>query len=116
MLAPGPCIMRIGMRCLDQMGNITCIAIAVASDVYEIYQSDYKMRTIYKKAEFWTGFAYGASQAAVTYPGVAADATGWGLIGHAAWTIGGGLIGGFIGDKTMEITYDFLFTKGVSGK
>ena len=55
-------------------------------------------------------------KAALSYPGTAADVSGWGLIGHGLWTLGGGLMGGFVGEKTMEMSYDFLFTKGTSAK
>ena len=89
-------------------GGKACIAIAVAADIYEIYQSDDRSRTITKTVGGWSGGlgmgAWGAAAGIETGPGAIMT----GIIGFG--------IGYFVGSKTTEMAYDYLFTKGVSAK
>jgi len=100
-----------------QWGGRTCIAVAVASDIFEIYQSDNVTRTITKKVGGWMGASIGASA------GAAYGAAGGTIVpgpGNVFGGIGGGIIGGIIGyisgELVTEKVYDFLFQRGVSAK
>jgi RHS repeat-associated protein len=98
-------------------GGRLLLAVAIAKDVYDIYQAEDKTREIVKKVSFWGGFAAGASTAGGGAAALGIDAggpVGWGA--HALITLGGGLIGGFTAETITEKIYDYFFTKGVSAK
>jgi hypothetical protein len=85
------------------------LVVAVASDVYEVYNSENRARTIAKKAGGWT-----AAMAAASGAGVAMSwleiAPGPGSIVHGIVTVGAGIGGYFIGESVSETVYDWIFT------
>lgn len=98
-------------------GGRACIAIAVAADVYEIYQSDNRMRTMNIKVGGWAGALAGASAFAAWGGGAGTVVPGAGnAIGAGAGAIVGGIVGYWAGSTATEIVYDYMFTKGVSVK
>lgn len=98
-------------------GGRALLAVAVAKDVYDIYQAEDKTREIVKKASYWGGFAAGASAAGTGAASLGIDFGGpVGWIGHGVITIGGGLIGGWGAETITEKAYDYMFTKGTSVK
>ncbi len=85
-------------------GGRALIVVGVASDLYEVYNSDNRARTITTIAGGWAGASAGASGGAA----IGAWAAGWGAIPGA---IIGGIGGYFGGKKATEIVYDWMFTK-----
>ena len=84
-------------------GGRALVFVAVASDLYDVYKSDNKARTITTKAAGWAaageGAAYGAGVLSETGPGAVIGA------------IVGGAIGYYIGEKVTETVYDWIFTQ-----
>jgi RHS repeat-associated protein len=84
-------------------GGRTLIVVAVANDLYEIYNSTNRARTITTKVVGWEsagiGASYGASALSETGPGAILGA------------IIGGAVGYYVGTKTTETVYDWIFTK-----
>ena len=90
-------------------GGRAMLAVAVAADVYEIYQSKDIYKTINKKVGGWSGAisagAFGAEWGSVAGP--------WGT------ALGGVLFGaaGYImGEETTSQVQDYIFSKGVNVK
>ncbi len=98
-------------------GGRACLAVAVAADLYEIYQSDNIIRTVTKKVGGWMGATVGAT-AGATYGGTGGSIVpGAGnLVGAVGGAIIGGIVGFIVGESATETLYDFLFTRGVSAK
>ena len=91
------------------------MVVAVASDLYEIYNSENKARTITKKIGGFAGglVASSSTGAALTSSGI--DLTGpWGWVTHAGLTLGAGVVGYFAGQTVTEIVYDTVVEKGFS--
>jgi RHS repeat-associated protein len=90
-------------------GGRALLVVAVASDVYEVYNSENKARTSTKKVGGWA-----ASGAAAAGAGVAMSwfeaAPGPGTIAHGIVTLGAGIGGYFIGETVTVTVYDWIFT------
>jgi hypothetical protein len=91
-------------------GGRALLVVAVAVDLYEIYNSENKARTITKKAGFWAGALAGGAAAGSATVG-ANVIPFWGQVINIGATIGGGIVGGLIGEKITETVYDWIFTK-----
>jgi|GEM_PF-4483049 len=83
-------------------GGRILIVVAIAADIYNIYNSENKAKTIATTAGGWAGAAAGA------YGGGAAGAWigGWGAIPGA---LIGGAIGYFAGEEITETIYEWIF-------
>lgn len=89
------------------------MVVAIAKDVYDIYNSGFESRTIVKKAGFWAGAWAGGASAGAAYTATGLDMTGpWGWVGHAATTLLGGVIGGITAEKITETVYDSVTRPG----
>lgn len=108
------------------------VAVAVAADAYEIYQSEEKARTITSvvggwssawlgaKGGFWLGGKIGAGVALaagqagpqVAAPEEVVTVPLGGAIGGIVGGIGGGVAGYFSGREVTETVYDWIFTRG----
>lgn len=84
-------------------GSRLCVGIAVAADVYEIYQSDNRTRTIAVKAAGWAGGLGMGAWAGAAGAGTGPAAILTGLVGFG--------IGYFVGSETTKILYDYYFSK-----
>lgn len=79
------------------------IVLAVANDVYEVYTSTNKARTITSKVVGWESASIGATYGAATL-----SESGPGAILGA---VGGGILGYWISTTVKETVYDWIFTK-----
>lgn len=91
-------------------GTRTLLVVAVASDIYEVYNSENKPRTITKKVGGWAAAGASAAGAGVAMSWFEA-APGPGTILHGIVTIGAGIGGYFAGEYVTETVYDWIFTK-----
>ncbi|SCC64830.1 RHS repeat-associated core domain-containing protein, partial [Chitinophaga costaii] len=93
-------------------GGRTLLVVAAAADIYEIYSSQNKAKTITKVGGRWAGAWAGGTTAAAAYASVGGDMGGpWGWFGHAAFTLGGAISGAWVGEKTTETVYEWIFNK-----
>jgi RHS repeat-associated protein len=90
-------------------GGRALLVVAVASDVYEVYNSENKARTITKKVGGWAAAGAAAAGAGVAMSWFEA-APGPGTIAHGIVTLGAGIGGYFIGETVTETVYDWIFT------
>jgi len=91
-------------------GGRALLVVAIASDIYEVYNSQSKARTITKKVGGWTGASLGAAGTAIGLSWFEA-APGPGTIAHGVATLGGGIAGYFIGETVTETVYDWVFKR-----
>jgi RHS repeat-associated protein len=84
-------------------GGKALIAVGVANDIYEIYNSTNKPRTITTKVVGWHSAGVGASTGAALLSETGPGAVLGGIVG--------GIIGYYMGTKTTEVVYDWIFTK-----
>jgi RHS repeat-associated protein len=98
-------------------GGRACIAVAIAADVYDIYQSDNRMRTLNIKVGGWAGAIAGATYGAEIGAGGGSILPGGGNVaGGLAGGVVGGIVGYWAGSTSTQVIYDYLFTKGVTAK
>ena len=89
-------------------GGRIIMVVAIASDVYELYEGGWQSREITKKVGAWT-----ASLTAAGYVGIKTApwaVTGWGAVGTVTATLGAGIGGYFFGGTITEIGYDYVIT------
>ncbi|RFS21160.1 hypothetical protein DVR12_17650 [Chitinophaga silvatica] len=95
-------------------GGRVLMTVAVAKDLYDIYNSGFEVRTIVTKLGFWGGAWAGGSAAGTAYTATGLDLAGpWGWVGHGVSVIAGGAVGGFLGQEATKTVYDYVTKPGV---
>jgi RHS repeat-associated protein len=101
-----------GAKSFLKWGGRLLLAVAIAKDVYDIYQAEDKTREVIKKVSFWAGFAGGAATAGGGAAACGIDFGGpLGWLAHGAIALGGGLVGGFTAETIVTKVYDYYFHK-----
>lgn len=91
-------------------GGRAVLMVAIAADLYEIYQADFAEKVIVEKAGAWAG-SLGASAVAAkgAAPLLAGGPIGW--IGYGVIVIGAGAIGYWAGGEAAETIYEWQWEK-----
>jgi RHS repeat-associated protein len=89
------------------------IVVAVANDIYDVYSSEDKARTIVTKVGGWAGAAAASSATGAGLTATGIDFTGpWGWVAHGGACLIAGGIGYFAGQYVTQTVYDHIITKG----
>ena len=93
---------------LLKWGGRVFLVVAVAADVYEIYEAEDKPKTVTKKVGAWA-----TAGAASTAAGAKASpllATGpWGWVAYGVVVGGAGVLGYIVGGEATETVYEWVF-------
>lgn len=91
-------------------GGKLLLVVAVAYDVYELYQADFEIKQVVKTAGGWAG-SVGVGTAAAEIASPLLGTGPWGWLGYGVIVVGAGAVGYFIGSKGAETIYEYGWEK-----
>lgn len=93
-----------------KFGGRLLLIVAVAADLYELYEADFEAKQVVTKAGGWAGtLAAGAVAGESASPMLAGGPWGW--VAYGVTVVGAGVAGYFVGSEAAETIYEWGWEK-----